>query len=198
MRYPRAFEELIDALKKLPGIGLKSAERIAYKILEMDEEEIKAFAASLINAKKELHRCSICGQITDQNVCDFCADERRNQEIVCVVQNPKDAFAIEKARDYNGLYHILYGVISATNGVSPRDLNIQSLIERISKGKIKEVIIATNPTTEGETTALYLAKILSDKNVLVSRIAYGLPLGANLDYTDEYTLIKAIEGRRKM
>lgn len=196
--HPKAFEELVDSLKKLPGIGLKSAERMAYQILDMSDEDVQEFSNSLINAKKQIHRCPICGQITDQEVCDICSDNTRDQSIICVVQNPKDAFAIEKGRNYNGLYHILHGVLSAINGISAKDLNIQSLLDRVDKGNIKEVIIATNPTTEGETTALYLAKVLEEKGVTVTRIAYGVPMGANIDYTDEFTLMKALEGRRKM
>lgn len=198
MRYPLPFEELIESLKKLPGIGLKSAERLAYQILEMDEEEIELFASSLTNAKKTLHRCQICGQITDEDKCEVCNDVSRDRYTICVVQNPKDAFAIEKAKDYKGLYHILYGVISAINGIGPSDLNLDSLLKRIDDEKIKEVIIATNPTTEGETTALYIAKLLEQKDVVVTRIAYGVPMGANLDYTDEFTILKALEGRRKI
>ena len=198
MKYPLPFEELIESLKKLPGIGLKSAERLAYQILEMDEDEIETFASSLVNAKKSLHRCSVCGQITDEDKCEVCNDLSRDRNTICVVQNPKDAFAIEKAKDYKGLYHILYGVISAINGVGPSDLNLESLLKRIDDEEIKEVIIATNPTTEGETTALYIAKLLESKDVIVTRIAYGVPMGANLDYTDEFTILKALEGRRKI
>lgn len=198
MKYPQSFEELIESLKKLPGIGLKSAERMAYQILEMDEEEVTTFAEALLNVKKSIHRCEICGQITEDQLCDVCNDDSRDKSVVCVVQNPKDAFAIEKAKEYRGLYHILYGCISAINGIGPNELNLQSLIKRVDDKTIKEVIIATNPTVEGETTALYIAKLLEGKDVLVSRIAYGVPLGANLDYTDEYTLLKALEGRRKI
>ena len=199
MKYPKSFEELVDSLKRLPGIGLKSAERMAYQILDMPSEDVETFSRSWINAKAQIHRCSICGQITDEDICDVCQDESRDKTTICVVQNPKDAFAIEKAGEYHGLYHILYGVISAANGISVKDLNIASLIERVSNDdKIKEVIIATNPTTEGETTAIYLAKLLEDYKVTVTRIAYGVPMGANLDYTDEYTLMKALEGRRKI
>ena len=198
MKYPLPFEELIESLKKLPGIGLKSAERLAYQILEMDEDEIETFASSLVNAKKSLHRCSVCGQITDEDKCEVCNDLSRDRNTICVVQNPKDAFAIEKAKDYKGLYHVLYGVISAINGVGPSDLNLESLLKRIDDEEIKEVIIATNPTTEGETTALYIAKLLESKDVIVTRIAYGVPMGANLDYTDEFTILKALEGRRKI
>ncbi len=198
MKYPQSFEELIESLKKLPGIGLKSAERVAYQILEMDEEEVTTFAEALLNVKKSIHRCEICGQITEDQLCDVCNDDSRDKSVVCVVQNPKDAFAIEKAKEYRGLYHILYGCISAINGIGPNELNLQSLIKRVDDKTIKEVIIATNPTVEGETTALYIAKLLEGKDVLVSRIAYGVPLGANLDYTDEYTLLKALEGRRKI
>lgn len=198
MRYPKAFEDLVDSLKKLPGIGLKSAERMAYQILEMKDEDVNIFAEALVNAKTKIHRCEICGQITDEDICDICADQTRDRSTICVVQNPKDAFAIEKTQEYKGLYHILYGVISASAGVGIRDLNVASLVERVERDNIKEVIVATNPTTEGETTAIYLAKLLENTGANVTRIAYGVPMGANLDYTDEFTLMKAIEGRKKI
>ena len=198
MKLPNSFESLIESLKKLPGVGSKSAERMAYQILNFSTEEVESFAAALLSSKKSIKRCSVCGQITDNEVCDTCLDESRDHSLICVVQNPKDAFALEKAKEFKGVYHILYGVLSAVNGVGPQDLNLESLIKRVEEGNVKEVIIATNPNVEGETTALFIADLLSAKGITVSRLAYGLPVGGNLDYADEFTLLKAIEGRRKI
>lgn len=198
MKLPSSFENLIESLKKLPGVGSKSAERMAYQILNFSTEEVESFADALLSSKKSIKRCSVCGQITDNDICDTCLDENRDHSLICVVQNPKDAFALEKAKEFKGVYHILYGVLSAVNGVGPQDLNLESLIKRVEEGNVKEVIIATNPNVEGETTALFIADLLSNKGIVVSRLAYGLPVGGNLDYADEFTLLKAIEGRRKI
>lgn len=198
MKYPESFSRLVDSLKRLPGVGAKSAERMAYKIVDMKEENVEEFSKALLDCKKKLHNCPICGQITENDVCDVCKDETRDSSVICVVQSPKDAFALERAKEFKGKYHILHGVISVTNGTGPSDLNIASLIKRVREGNVKEVIIATNPNVEGETTAQYIAKLLSEFDTVVTRLAYGLPVGGNLDYTDEYTLVKAIEGRRKI
>jgi recombination protein RecR len=198
MKYPKSFELLVDSLKKLPGVGTKSAERMAYEILEMDVEDIKQFIDSLTNIKKNLTSCEVCGLISETKKCDVCQDNTRDQSIVCVVQSSKDAFALERAKEFNGLYHVLNGVISVTNGTGPNDINITALLKRIELGKISEVIIATNPNVEGETTALYISKLLEKKNVSITRLAYGLPVGGNLDYADDYTLLKALQGRRKI
>lgn len=198
MKYPVSFEKLVESLTRLPGIGTKSAERMAYQIIDMDMKDIQEFASSLIDSKTKIHHCKICGQITENDLCDVCLDSSRDESIICVVQTPKDAFALERAKEYKGKYHILHGVISVTNGTGPSDINISSLIERITNGKVKEIIIATNPNIEGETTAHYIAKILEKYDVVVTRLAYGLPVGGNLDYTDEFTLLKAIEGRKKI
>ena len=198
MKYPEVFERLVDSLKRLPGVGTKSAERMAYRIIEMDLDTIQEFANALVDCKSKLHHCPICGQITENETCDVCSDETRDGSIVCVVQTPRDAFALERAKEFKGKYHILHGVISVTNGTGPDDINIASLVKRVQAGGIKEVIIATNPNVEGETTAQYIARILEKYPVTVTRLAYGLPVGGNLDYTDEYTLVKALEGRRKI
>ncbi len=198
MKYPVSFEKLVESLARLPGIGTKSAERMAYQIIDMDMKDIQEFASSLIDSKTKIHHCKICGQITENDLCDVCLDSSRDESIICVVQTPKDAFALERAKEYKGKYHILHGVISVTNGTGPSDINISSLIERITNGKVKEIIIATNPNIEGETTAHYIAKILEKYDVVATRLAYGLPVGGNLDYTDEFTLLKAIEGRKKI
>ena len=194
--YPKKFERLIESLKHLPGVGTKSAERYAFNILNYSEEEIDEFIDSL-KGLKDIHNCKICGNISDETICDICSDSSRDKSTIIVVQQPKDIIAIEKTNEYHGLYHVLNGAISTSKGIMPEDLNIDSLIERLDD-EIKEVIIATNPTVEGETTALYLAKLLENKNITSSRIAHGLPMGGHLDYADELTLIKAIEGRKKI
>lgn len=198
MKYPQTFENLINGLKKLPGVGAKSAERMAYQILNMDDEDIHNLANSLIDSKNKLVRCKKCGCMSEGELCEICKDDSRDTHTLCIVQNTKDVYALEKAKNYSGVYHVLNGVISASLGVTPNDLNLQELINRIENDEIKEVILATNPNIEGETTALYIAKLLEGKNVEVTRLAYGLPVGASLDYADEYTLIKAMQGRRKL
>lgn len=199
MKYPESFTRLVDHLKKLPGVGSKSAERMAYQIIDMDEEFLKNFATSLIDAKQNLGKCSICGCMCEDNLCEICKDETRDTSLICVVQTSKDVYALEKAKDYQGVYHVLNGVISAVNGVSPNDINLYSLIDRVNNSNVSEVIVATNPNIEGESTAQFIAKLLSEnKDVQVTRLAYGLPVGGNLDYADEFTLLKAIQGRRKI
>ena len=192
--YPKSLQNLIDAFKSLPGVGAKTAERYALCILDQSVEDVEDFASSLLKVKNNIKTCSICGNITEGNVCDICANENRKKEYICVVQHPKDIFAIEKT-GYSGYYHVLNGAISTTKGILPDDINIKSLYERLDG--VREVIIATNPTLDGETTALYLSKTLKERNVEVTRLAHGLPMGANLDYADELTLIKAMEGRIK-
>lgn len=198
MKYPKSFEALVESLKKLPGVGLKSAERMAYEILEMDVEDVQQFVDSLVNAKKNLKECEVCGLISETHKCEICTDSNRDQSVICVVQSSKDAYALERAKEYNGLYHVLNGVISVTNGTGPNDINLAALLKRLDSKNLKEVIIATNPNVEGETTALYISKILEKKNLTITRLAYGLPVGGNLDYADDYTLLKALQGRRKI
>lgn len=199
MRYPDSFLKLVDHLKKLPGVGKKSAERMAYQIIDMDAEFLNNFATSLVEAKSKLGKCKICGCMCEDDLCEICKDETRNKSLICVVQTSKDVYALEKAKDYQGVYHVLNGVISAVNGVSPKDINLYSLIDRVSEGNVSEVIVATNPNIEGESTAQFIAKLLTDiPNIQVTRLAYGLPVGGNLDYADEFTLIKAMQGRRKI
>lgn len=194
--YPQKFEALIESLKRLPGVGAKTAERYAFHILDWDEEDKQNLIQSLIDIKEGLKKCEICGNLSDEDICDICADTERNKNLICVVQSAKDVIAMEKTKEYHGVYHVLNGVISTTKGILPEDINIESLINRVNE-QTEEVIIATNPTVEGETTALYLSKILESKNINVTRIAHGLPMGGHLDYADELTLIKAIEGRKK-
>ena len=199
MRYPDSFTKLVDHLKKLPGVGKKSAERMAYQIIEMDADFLNNFANSLVDAKTKLGKCKICGCMCEDELCEICKDESRDKSLICVVQTSKDVYALEKAKDYQGVYHVLNGVISAVNGISPKDINLYSLIDRVNEGGVSEVIVATNPNIEGESTAQFIAKLLSDNpSVQVTRLAYGLPVGGNLDYADEFTLLKAIQGRRKI
>lgn len=194
----KALVRLQESLSKLPSVGKKSAERMAFAMLEMEDDDLNEFADAIKDLKTKIHLCPICGNITEDDQCYICKDESRDQETVLVVSSPKDVIAFENAEGYHGLYHVLGGTISISKGKGIEDLNISSLIERIEKGKIKEVIIATNPTVDGETTALYLAKLLNNKGANVTRLAYGLPMGGNLDYADALTLAKAIEGRRKI
>ena len=198
MKYPQTFENLINGLKKLPGVGAKSAERMAYQILNMDDEDIANLANSLLDSKAKLTRCKKCGCMSEGEFCEICKDETRDNKTLCIVQSTKDVYALEKVKNFNGVYHVLNGVISPSMGISPNDLRLNELINRIEQDEIKEVILATNPNIEGETTALYIAKLLEGKDVEVTRLAYGLPVGASLDYADEFTLIKAMQGRRKL
>ena len=194
----KALIRLQESLAKLPSVGKKSAERMAFAMLEMDDEDLLEFSDAIRELKEKIHLCPICGNITEDEICDICADSDRDKSTLMVVSSPKDVIAFENAEGYHGLYHVLGGTISLSKGKGIDDLNIDSLIKRAEQGDIKEIIIATNPTVDGETTALYLAKLLEGKNVNVTRLAYGLPMGGNLDYADALTLTKAIEGRRKI
>lgn len=194
----KALVRLQESLAKLPSIGKKSAERMAFAMLEMDDEDLNEFADAIKELKAKIHQCPICGNITEDDECYICRDDSRDRETILVVSSPKDVIAFENAEGYHGLYHVLGGTISISKGKGIEDLNIPSLLKRVETDNIKEVIIATNPTVDGETTALYLAKLLENKGVNVTRLAYGLPMGGNLDYADALTLAKAIEGRRKI
>lgn len=194
--YPASFQQLIDSFRKLPGVGARTAERFAFQLLNMQKDEVELFANSLKQAKSRLHSCRICGNISDEDLCEVCKDAHRDTSMICVVQDVKDVAAMERMREYKGVYHVLGGAISTIKGILPEDLRIESLIARIDN--VKEVIIATNPTLEGETTALYLAKRLAGRVPLVTRLAHGLPMGGHVDYADELTLIKALEGRNKI
>lgn len=195
--YPKELERLIEELKKFPGVGNKTAERFAFELLNRPEEEVESLIESLIEAKENLKPCSVCGNIASGEFCPICADENREKQTICVVSYPKDILAMEKTGQYHGQYHVLNGVISTFKGILPEDINIESLIERVTLD-VDEVIIATNPTIEGETTALYIAKRLKENGIQVTRLASGLPMGGMLDYADEMTLIKAMEGRKKI
>ena len=194
----KALERLEVSLNKLPSVGKKSAERLAFAMLDMEEDDLKEFAEAISNLKESIHLCPICGNLTENEVCDICADESRDKSTIMVVSTPKDVLALEKAEDYRGLYHVLGGTISLSKGKGVADLRIKELMDRLESGEVKEVILATNPTVDGETTALYLAKLIEPLNIEVTRIAYGLPMGGNLDYTDSLTISRAIEGIRKI
>lgn len=194
----KALVRLQESLSKLPSIGKKSAERMAFAMLEMDDEDLNEFADAIKELKTKIHICPICGNITEDDKCYICKDDSRDRETILVVSSPKDVIAFENAEGYHGLYHVLGGTISISKGKGIEDLNISSLLKRVEENNIKEVIVATNPTVDGETTALYLAKLLENKGANVTRLAYGLPMGGNLDYADALTLAKAIEGRRKI
>lgn len=198
MKKLKALERLEDSFNKLPSVGKKSAERMAYAILDMQDDDVEEFSNALKELKEKIHRCPICGNLTEEEICDICMDKDRDQTTMMIVSYPKDIISFENSEGYNGLYHCLHGVLSPSKGMDINLLNYQSLVTRLEKGEIKEIILATNPTIEGETTALYLAKKLEIFNVNVTRLAYGLQMGGNLDYTDSLTLAKALEGRTKI
>ena len=194
----KALVRLEESLAKLPSVGKRSAERMAYAMLNMEDDDLVEFSDAIKSLKESIHVCPICGFLTEGENCEICDDPERDQSVLMVVSYPKDVIAFENAESYRGVYHVLNGAISVSKGASIDDLNIASLMERINNGNFKEVIIATNPTIEGETTALYIAKLIADKVPTVTRLAYGLQMGGNLDYTDSLTLSKAVEGRRKL
>lgn len=198
MHYPEPISKLIDSFMKLPGIGPKTASRLAFFVLTMEEDTVLMFAKSLVDAKRDLTYCSVCGHITDVDPCHICQDQQRDRTIVCVVQDPKDVIAMEKMRDYNGLYHVLHGAISPMDGIGPEDINVPTLIKRLQNAEIEELILATNPTIEGEATAMYISRLVKPSGIKTTRIAHGLPVGGDLEYADEVTLSKAIEGRREL
>ena len=186
--------KLINEFSKLPGVGSKTAQRYAYKVINMTEEEAKEFANSIINAKKKVKYCSICGNFTEEDICDIC--KNRNSETICVVKEPKDVISIEKLNEYNGLYHVLHGTISPLDGVGPNDINIRGLLTRLSAGGVKEVIMATNPDVEGEATAMYISSLIKPLGIKVTRLAHGIPVGTELEYADEVSLARAFVDRK--
>lgn len=196
--YSKSLEKLISALNKLPGIGPKTAQRLAFHLLKNPIEEVKELTTSILQAKEQLKNCSVCGSITESDSCVFCQSSERDKSIICVVEQPHDIFVIEKTREFNGMYHVLMGALSPLDGIGPDDLKIIQLLDRIKGDKIKEIIVATNPNVEGETTAMYLAKLLHPLNIKVTRLAHGIPMGGDLEYADEVTLAKALEGRTEM
>ena len=198
MNYPQAFQDLVDCFKRLPGIGGKSAERLVYHILSMDKKYVDEFAEALATIQDKIHYCKKCGHICENEYCDICLDPDRDQSTICIVEDPKDVFAMEKVKEYRGLYHVLHGSISPMNGVGPDEIKIKELLSRLMGGEVKEVILATNPRVEGEATAMYISKLVKPLGIKATRIAHGIPVGGDLEYTDEVTLSKALEGRREV
>ncbi|HET6871701.1 MAG TPA: recombination mediator RecR [Sporolactobacillaceae bacterium] len=198
MHYPEPIAKLIDSFMKLPGIGPKTAVRLAFFVINMREDDVMEFGRALVNAKRKLIYCSECQNISDRDPCYVCDDSSRDRSVICVVQDPKDVVAMEKMKDYHGLYHVLHGAISPVDGIGPEDIKVAELIRRLEDEEIKEIILATNPTIEGEATAMYLSRLIKPIGVKTSRIAHGLPVGGDLEYADEVTLSKALEGRREI
>ena len=198
MKYPSIIQNLIECFKKFPGIGEKSAERMALSVLEIDKETIDLFAISLKDSKTKIRRCSICNNLSESEKCEVCKDSTRNKEILCVVEEPKFVNLFEKLNIFDGYYHVLDGLISPIDGINPEDINISSLIDRVKKDKVKEIILALKPSVEGETTSLYISKVLEGTDVKISKIAHGVPMGAEIDYVDSLTLEMALENRRYM
>ena len=197
--FPAPLENLVEQFAKLPGIGRKSAQRLAFYVLGLSDAEAAAFAAAIVNAKKEVTCCPVCQNLTaGGGPCPICASPKRDPSVVCVVADPRDVIAIERAREFNGRYHVLHGVISPMNHIGPDDLQIKSLLDRVAQGDIQEVIMATNPDTEGEATAMYIARLLKPFGVRVTRLAYGIPVGGHLEFADDATLMRALEGRREI
>ncbi|MCK5732329.1 MAG: recombination protein RecR [Tenericutes bacterium] len=199
MILPKAIEDLIIEFMKYPGVGRKTAERFAlYTVEKLSDEDVDDFSHAIINLKKNIHHCRTCGHLTDQDICEVCSNLNRDESLLLIVESPKDVFAIEKSGEYKGYYHVLNGVISPMDGYGPEDINLSALWPRIIDNKVKEIIVATSSTQEGETTALYINRVLKDVDIEVTRIGYGVPVGLNLEYADDLTLSKAIENRRKI
>lgn len=196
--FPAALERLSEQFARLPGIGSKTAQRLAFQVLSMPQEQAQEFADAILDAKRSIHTCPVCQNLTDEEMCPICADETRDHSTICVVAEPRDVIAMERSREYTGVYHVLHGVISPLNHVGPDDIRIRELLARLQDGSVQEVIMATNPDTEGEATAMYLSRLLRPIGVKVTRLAYGIPVGSQLEYADGVTLLRALEGRREM
>ena len=196
--YAKPLNKLINELSRLPGIGVKTAQRLAFHILSMDEKSAMELANAISDAKMSMTYCSVCGNLTDTDPCAICSDDSRDKSTICVVESPKDVVAMEKIREYRGYYHVLHGAISPMDGIGPDDINLRSLIVRLQDEAVKELIIATNPNIEGEATAMYIARLIKPSGIKVTRIAHGIPVGGDLEYADEVTLLKAVEGRREL
>ena len=196
--FPAALQDLADQFARLPGIGGKTAQRLAFHVLSLPMDEAQSFADAILNAKKEVHTCPVCQNLTDREVCPICDDEMRDKGVICVVAEPKDVIAMERSREFNGVYHVLHGVISPLNHVTQDDIKIRELLHRVARGDVREVIMATNPDTEGEATAMYISRLLRPMEVKVTRLAYGVPVGSQLEYADEVTLSRALEGRQEI
>ena len=196
--FPAALQELTDQFARLPGIGGKTAQRLAFHVLELPYDEAQQFANAILEAKKTIHCCPVCQNLTDEECCGICGDPMRDRGVICVVADPKDVIAMERSREFTGTYHVLHGVISPLNHVSQDDIRIKELLQRVAEGNVSEVIMATNPDTEGEATAMYISRLLRPMEVKVTRLAYGIPVGSQLEYADEVTLSRALEGRQEM
>ena len=196
--FPSSLENLIDKFASLPGVGKKSAQRLAFHILGLPDAEAQAFADAISDAKKSVHCCKICQNLTEGEICSICSSERRDKSVICVVSEPRDVLSIERGREYNGSYHVLHGVLSPMNHVGPDDIRVKELLVRAADDSVEEIIMATNPDTEGEATAMYISRLLKPFNIKVSRLAYGIPVGSNLEFADDATLNRALEGRTLM
>lgn len=196
--FPAALQDLADHFARLPGIGGKTAQRLAFYVLGLPADDVEAFADAIMTAKKTVHTCPVCQNLTDREICPICDDPTRDRTVICVVAEPKDAIAMERSREFSGLYHVLHGVISPLNHVTQDDIKIKELLQRIASGDVREVIMATNPDTEGEATAMYISRLLRPMEVKVTRLAYGVPVGSQLEYADEVTLSRALEGRQEI
>lgn len=196
--FPAALQDLADQFARLPGVGGKTAQRLAFHVLGLSYEEAKAFADAIIEAKNTVHTCPVCQNLTDRDVCPICDDDMRDKGLICVVAEPKDVIAMERSREFSGVYHVLHGVISPLNHVYQDDIRIKELLQRVASGNVHEVIMATNPDTEGEATAMYISRLLRPMEVKVTRLAYGIPVGSQLEYADEVTLSRALEGRQEI
>ena len=195
MNYPKTIKDLIECFRKLPGVGEKTAERLALSVLDMEDDTVNLFSETLANIKHKIHRCKVCNNLSEDELCEICKDNSRNKKIICVVEEPKNVIIFEKVGTYNGLYHVLDGLISPLDGINPEDINIASLIERIKNNNIEEIILALKPNIEGETTSLYISKLLENINVKITKIAHGIPIGVDMEYIDTLTLEMALEDR---
>ena len=196
--FPAALQELADQFARLPGIGGKTAQRLAFYVLSLPQEEAQQFADAIVAAKRSVHTCPVCQNLTDREICPICDDDMRDQGVICVVAEPRDVIAMERSREFNGVYHVLHGVISPLNHVTQDDIKIRELLHRVASGTVREVIMATNPDTEGEATAMYISRLLRPMEVKVTRLAYGVPVGGQLEFTDEVTISRALEGRQEI
>jgi len=198
MLYTKSFQKLIDVFRKMPGVGNKSAVRMAYYVLSMSDEDIEDMTKTILDAKEKICYCTICQNTTEQEICEICQSSKRDKSIICVVEQPKDVVALEKTREYYGTYHVLHGCISPMDGIGPEDIKIKELLERAADEEVKEVILAISPNVEGDATSMYISRLLKPFGIKITRIAYGIPVGGDLEYADQVTLAKAIEGRREM
>lgn len=196
--FPAALQELADSFARMPGIGGKTAQRLAFYVLSLSQEDAQNFADAILEAKRTVHTCPVCQNLTDREVCPICDDAMRDQSLICVVAEPRDVIAMERSREFTGVYHVLHGVISPLNNVTQNDIRIRELLQRVASGAVREVIMATNPDTEGEATAMYISRLLRPMEVKVTRLAYGVPVGSQLEYADEVTLSRALEGRQEI